>query len=125
MNKVFEIITKTTPDVKSFIVNKQKQTVDIKTKNNEVRTVSFDFKVNDNRYLRVAADGFEYHIDKIENTKQLEALDMTQPIGNTFVLLARYGKDFAVSISDLSIFFEWGRKDIIDFLRNHYNIINE
>lgn len=125
MNKLFELIDKTTPNVKSFIVNKKEQKVDIKTEDGAVVTISFDFNINDNRYLRVAVDGFEYHMDGVKNTKKLETLDMTQPIGNTIALLSKYAKDFNVSIYDLNVFLEWTREDIIDFLKNHYNIINE
>ena len=125
MNKLFELVNKTTPNVVSFIVNKRNKTIDIKTKDRAVVTVSFDYNVNDNRYLRVAADGFEYHLDGVKNTENLEKLDMRSSIGNTIALISKYAKDYKMSVYDLNVFLEWDRAGIIDFLRNHYNIVNE
>ena len=123
-NPLFELVKDTVNNTYSFKVDKFKRMIDIKNNDGAVTTISFGYNTNDNYLLRVAAHGFEYQINGVKNLKKMEKIDCSGEKGNTFWLLNKYHFDFNITISELNVFLQWKREEIIDFLSNHYILLN-
>ena len=123
-NPLFDLIKDTVKDAISFKVDKNNRTVDIKDKDGTVTTISFDYNTNDNFLLKVAVHNYEYQIDGVKKFSDLPKIDCSGEQGNTLWLLNRYKNDYDLSLGTLNVFMSWKREEIVDFLSNHYILLN-
>lgn len=122
LNPVSKSVLEKVPHAFSAELDKAKNNLKITRTDGSVINITVDSDVDN--ALRVLPNKRKYYINA-RFGKAKATLDMSEPIGNTFALLNRYGSDFKVNSKDLTVFLNWTREDIVDFLANYYNIINE
>ena len=123
-NPLFDLVNDTVVNAVSFKVNKDNKTIDIKNKDGAVTTISFDYTVDDNQQLLVAANNFEYQLGGVKKVKDLPKIGCSGEQGNTLWLLNRYKKDYNIPKGATVVFWSWKRYEIIDFLSNHYILLD-